>query len=191
MAGAIEGVRVPSAFKGTPIGPGPVRKSAAKGNILNFASGDRDCFEQKEGETADCILKDIKFDEVCSEGAYVGHQQTWGECSEMCADSSCRGWTWGPKPCTNCIDHRCYLFTSFLNCPGTRPKRIPAPGFISGGLSCKDIRYIETDLTDEDHVKRVRGASRGGEWRGGKCQEEGADPTCPGQDVPDFRSQHE
>ena len=190
MDGEIEDVRIPSETGEAPEGTGPLRKSAVIGDIKTFASGDRKCFQQKEGETADCILKDIKFDEVCGDGGYVQGTENWGDCAALCG-ALCAGWSWGPQACTNCISHRCYNFQNFHDCPGNRPKEISAPGFISGGLSCKDIHYIETELTDAKHVKPVPGSSGGGEWREGKCLEKGAEPTCPGQEVPGFRSQHE
>ena len=210
MTGEIEDVRIPSETGEYPEGTGPIRFPASSWDILRFVSGDSKCFEQRMGQIADCILKDIKYDGDCGNGGTVivgayarGNVESWGKCAEQCTGGgtdgtllgqgvSCLGWTWGPQPCEHCTPHRCFLFSSFSSCPHNRPKEILAPGFISGGPTCKDIEYFDNGRDGQGgSVKWVRGAERGS-WSQGKCLKEGGEePACPGQDVPGFRSQHE
>ena len=168
---------------------GPVTYPAFSSIFNNFISGAKNCYYQLLGQTEGCFLKDIKYDDECGARKIERGIKSWGKCAEKCKSTSCLAWTWSSNSCSNCNPEECKLFTGFTSCPNQSPKESIGLGHISGDVSCEDIEYIETE--DLTKVTEVVGADRG-EWIEGSCRvgEAGADPTCPGQEVPGFRSKH-
>ena len=200
MIGEIKDVQIPSTSpvrSGSSKKQGPFRYPAYSNfslfhvtqKIRNFISGAKGCYDQLLGQTDGCFLKDLKYDATCGIGNYIPKIKSWGACAAECKSTSgCLSWTWASNACTNCVPEDCNLFTGFEDCPNQLPKQVVAPGHISGDASCEDIRYIETE--DLSKVIPVLGADHR-QWGEGSCKGfDGREPTCPGQEVPGFRSQH-
>ena len=191
MIGEIKDVQITSnspVRSGSSKKQGPIRYPAFSNISRNFISGAKSCYDQLLGQTDGCFFRDLKYDETCGTGNIIPNVESWGECAAKCKSTSCVSWTWASNACSNCVPEDCNLFTGFEDCPNQLPKQVVAPGHISGEASCEDIRYIETE--DLTKVIPVLGADRG-QWREGSCKGWGeAEPTCPGHEVPGFRSQH-